>query len=420
MSVRQGGHPALERLLSIPVDEFATRCWGREPLLSAAAERGGPDGDTGFLDLLSPAAVDELVSQRGLRTPFLRVARGGTTYADRQFTDGGGVGAAIADQVSDDKLLHLFAEGATLVLQGLHRSWPAVTAFSQQLAEDLGHPVQANAYVTPPQSTGFSDHYDVHDVFVLQVSGEKRWRIHAPVHPLPHRDEPWTDHKAAVEAAAATPPLIEATLRPGDCLYLPRGYLHAATALGGVSTHLTLGVHAWTGRHLADELVAQAVRRAATGRALREPLPLAVDLGDADELRPHVEQVRDELVETLRTMSATDLATALARTVRRTQRAAPVGPLAQTEAARALADEAAPGDRADAPPLVALREHLQAHLVPGEDGASRLVSRAAPVELEADEVDAVRRLLAERVADVDGLGRVLARRLLLAGVVVPG
>ena len=68
------------------------------------------------------------------------------------------------------------------MLQGLHRTWPPLVAFCQQLAAELGHPVQANAYVTPPQSQGFDDHYDVHDVFVLQVEGEKRWRIHAPVH----------------------------------------------------------------------------------------------------------------------------------------------------------------------------------------------------------------------------------------------
>ena len=86
----------------------------------------------------------------------------------------------------------------------------------------------------------------MHDVFVLQVSGTKRWRIHAPVWDAPLRDQPWTDRRAAVQRAAAEPPLIEAVLEPGDCLYLPRGFLHAATALGGVSTHLTLGVHTWT------------------------------------------------------------------------------------------------------------------------------------------------------------------------------
>ena len=129
----------------------------------------------------------------------------------------------MADQVSDDKLVRLFAEGATIVLQGLHRLWPPLIAFSQDLAADLGHPVQVNAYVTPPQSRGFSDHYDVHDVFVLQIEGEKRWRIHAPVHPAPLRAQPWTDRRADVEAAAQTEPVIDAVLRPGDCLYLPAG-----------------------------------------------------------------------------------------------------------------------------------------------------------------------------------------------------
>ena len=112
--------------------------------------------------------------------------------------------------------------------------------------------MQANAYVTPPQNQGFSDHYDVHDVFVLQLEGEKRWFVHEPVLDSPLRDQPWTDRRAAVQRAAAEPPLIEAVLEPGDCLYLPRGFLHAATALGGVSTHLTLGVHTWTRYALAD------------------------------------------------------------------------------------------------------------------------------------------------------------------------
>ena len=47
-------------------------------------------------------------------------------------------------------------------------------------------------------------------------------------------------------------------LEPGDALYLPRGYLHSATALGGVTVHLTLGVHSWTRYAVAEELVALA------------------------------------------------------------------------------------------------------------------------------------------------------------------
>jgi hypothetical protein len=250
---QRGGHPALARLVAVDADTFASRHWGTEPLLSRAAQL-----PTGFGDLFSAAAVDELVSVRGLRTPFLRVANHGETLPDRAFTRGGGVGAGVTDQVSDDALLGLFADGATLVLQGLHRVWGPVVDFSQQLAADLGHPTQVNAYVTPPENTGFSDHYDVHDVFVLQVEGDKRWQVRRPVHPLPLRNQPWTDHRSEVEAAAATEPVLEFTLGPGDCLYLPRGFLHSATALGGVSIHLTVGVHPWTRYRLAAALAAAA------------------------------------------------------------------------------------------------------------------------------------------------------------------
>ncbi|MGV7858540.1 JmjC domain-containing protein, partial [Mycobacterium kansasii] len=83
--------------------------------------------------------------------------------------------------VDSAKVLAEFASGATIVLQGLHRLWPPMIDFVRSMVDDLGHPVQANAYVTPPGSRGFDAHYDVHDVFILQVSGEKHWTVHPPV-----------------------------------------------------------------------------------------------------------------------------------------------------------------------------------------------------------------------------------------------
>src|SRR5215210_7761668 len=133
------GHSVLPRLIGLDPAQFAEQYWGTQALLSRAAELPGS-----FFDLLSDEAVDELVSERGLRTPFLRVAKNGSTLPDKSFTAPGGVGAAVADQVSDDKLVRLFADGATFVLQGLHRVWPPIVVFSQQLASELGHPVQAN------------------------------------------------------------------------------------------------------------------------------------------------------------------------------------------------------------------------------------------------------------------------------------
>jgi hypothetical protein len=399
-----GGHPALRRLVATDPETFAERYWGNEPLLSRAAELPAP-----FDDLFSPAAVDALVSTRGLRTPFLRMARNGTTLPDRTFTSPGGIGAGVGDQASDDAVLREFADGATIVLQGLHRTWAPIVGFAQQLAADLGHPTQVNAYITPPQSTGFSDHYDVHDVFVLQVAGEKRWRIRRPVRPLPLRSEMWTDHRAAIKSAATTSePLIETMLLPGDCLYLPRGYLHAATALGGTSTHLTVGVHPWTRRHLADELVQQALERASRDAALRESLPLGADLADPAAYGTDLEVVRAALVRAVTEVEAGDLVPGLAQAVRGAQRAAPIGPLAQADAAWALTTD----DR------VALRPHLAPRLADTDDG-SVLVSRAGRLVLSPDERAAVERLFEAGSASAGDLGLETARRLLLAGIAVP-
>ena len=394
--------PHLARLVPDP-DEFAARTWSREALLTRAA-----DLPKSFEDLLDQAAVDELVSQRGLRTPFLRVARSGSTLGDREFTAGGGIGAAIADQVSDDKLVRLFSEGATLVLQGLHRTWAPLTHFSQGLAADLGHPVQVNAYVTPPENQGFSDHYDVHDVFVLQTHGRKQWRLRRPVQPAPLRDDLWTDRRAAVEAAAAEPAELEAVLEPGDCLYLPRGWLHAATAQGEVSTHVTIGVHTWTRHHLARHLLDLALVGAAAREDVRASLPLGVDVGSAADVAPDVEDVRAALLQALGGVPAQDVADLLRQAARSAQRAAPLGPLAQHRAAQEVADGS----------VVHLREHLAATLEQGDDGTV-LRSRAGTLALGATEVEAVAALLAEGSLRVGSDQVELARRLLRAGVVAP-
>ena len=127
--------PALARCVAIERAKFAGAYWGRAPLLSRAAELAGP---AGFRDLLSPADADELLSRRGLRTPFLRVAKDGQVLPASRFTGGGGAGAEVGDQVLDERVLALYADGATLVLQGLHRVWPPLVDFTRELGGQLG------------------------------------------------------------------------------------------------------------------------------------------------------------------------------------------------------------------------------------------------------------------------------------------
>lgn len=274
--------------------------------------------------MFSLAAAEELITRRGLRTPFLRMVRDGSAVPKARFTSAGGAGATIDDQVDDGKVRDLFAEGATAVLQGLHRTWAPLTDFTRELAEELGHSVQANAYVTPPANQGFSAHYDVHDVFVVQVHGEKEWHLHAPIHEHPLRDEPWQSKAEEVRGAAARPADRIVTLCPGDVLYLPRGYIHSARALGGITVHLTLGVHNWTRQHLAQALTKQALAKVAEDPWARSSLGVGITVGDTVTLVDDLTRVRAELVDALQRIPDADIARAMAELAAGSMRPGPV------------------------------------------------------------------------------------------------
>jgi hypothetical protein len=77
---------------------------------------------------------------------------------------------------------------------------------------------------------------------VLQVAGEKHWRVYHPLFDLPLKHQRYS--KALGEHGA---PVLELTLRAGDTLYLPRGWLHDALTSETDSLHVTVGVnlHTW-------------------------------------------------------------------------------------------------------------------------------------------------------------------------------
>jgi bifunctional lysine-specific demethylase and histidyl-hydroxylase NO66 len=404
-----GARPALRRCTAMDPQVFAEQYWSRHPLLVRAEDTGS------FRDLLTLDDVDELLSRRGLRTPFLRIAKDGTVVDAKRFTTSGGAGAEVADQVSSDAVLRLFAEGSTVVLQGLHRLWPPLIEFADQLAADLGHPTQVNAYVTPPSSRGFSPHYDVHDVFVLQVAGEKHWTIHEPVLPDPLRTQPWTDRAAAVAAAADRDPVIDAVLRPGDALYLPRGYLHSAVALNQISAHLTIGVHPVT-RWSAAESVLDLVRTlAGDDPELRRSLPLGVDLADPDAVADDVAAVVAGLKQALDRVDPTAVADRVRSRTWAQVRPEPVAPLAQSTAAAALTADT----------VLRLRPRLRVQLRETDGDRVALVAGRRTHDLPAGNRPAVAALLAAgelKVGDLPGLdpaGQLeLARRLVTESVAV--
>ena len=138
-------------------------------------------------------------------------------------------------------MLAEWERGATIVLQGLHLHRPELGAFCRSLERTLSHPAQVNAYYTPRAAQGLPVHHDTHDVFVLQVSGEKRWLVYEPALELPLRNQ-----KYSAELGGPGEPVHDLVLRPGDMLYLPRGWLHEALTSDSDSLHLTVGVNVVT------------------------------------------------------------------------------------------------------------------------------------------------------------------------------
>ena len=394
---------ALARCVTEEPEKFAAAHWGRAPLLS----HPGP-----FTDLFSPEAVDELLSRRGLRAPFLRVAQRGKVLPDGRFTGSGGAGAEIADQVIDEEAMRLYAGGATLVLQGLHRIWPPLIDFARELGAELRRPLQVNAYLTPPGSQGFATHYDTHDVFVLQVDGVKRWRIHEPVLADPIERQPWGGRADEVAATAQGEPALDVLLRPGDALYLPRGWLHSAEAQESRSLHLTIGVRALTRYALVEELLTMA----AEDVRLRGTLPYALDVTDPAALEPTLTETVEALRDWLATADPAAVADRLTARDWPAARPAPIAPLAQLDFAAGLTPSS----------VVAVRDGLRWRLT--EDGPGHVVLRLTgrTLRLPASCVPALRLVLAGgpvRVGDLplddDEDRLVLTRRLLREAVLTP-
>ncbi len=262
------------------VEGFLGGRWSRAPL-----HRPGADAED-FADLLTLEGVDHLVSTFP-RQPTFRLVRDGKPLDPATYTRSARLGGTSVSGVGDAaRIYEELHAGATLVLQGLHRYWPPVTRFCRELELELTHPVQANAYITPPSSRGLAVHHDTHDVFVLQLSGTKEWAVYDPVLEMPLPSQRWS-------SALGDPgdPILSVELHPGDCLYIPRGFPHSAQARQELTAHLTVGVLTSTWNEVISQVVAGIVDDVEFRRSL--PVGFADDEDAlAEEVEAQVERLR--------------------------------------------------------------------------------------------------------------------------------
>jgi mannose-6-phosphate isomerase-like protein (cupin superfamily) len=217
-------------LLSGDAQTFVTKVWASRVHL----HRTDPERLVGLLSLDD---ADRLLTDTAIRTPSIRIARDGKVLPESSYTRSATIaGTSLSGLVDPRKALALFSDGATIVFQGLHRYHAPLTRLVAELELELGHPCQANAYLTPPGSRGFAVHSDSHDVFVFQTAGSKQWEVHG------------ADGEDQV------------LLEPGLSMYLPTGTPHAARAQETVSLHVTIGINQLTWRGLLERTVAPLLK----------------------------------------------------------------------------------------------------------------------------------------------------------------
>jgi mannose-6-phosphate isomerase-like protein (cupin superfamily) len=256
---------------------FASERWGRRPHLHRS--------DDLLEDVLTVDDVDAILASAA-RRPLVRVMRDGEAVDPRSWSGEQRLGGRVVPDVVDPgavaRLLH---EGATVVLQSLHRTVPSVGRFAAALEARVSHPVQVNAYLTPPGSAGLAAHADGHDVVAVQLHGAKRW---------------WVDG------------LGELTLEAGDRLYVPAGTRHRASTEARSSLHLTIGIIPITYRAVLQRVLALAGE-------LDAPLPLGfAEDPDSESRRAALERgLADALQRAAKTIVDADPAEVAARERRR-------------------------------------------------------------------------------------------------------
>lgn len=95
---------------------------------------------------------------------------------------------------------------------------------------------------------GVGPHFDSYDVFLIQLAGQRRWRIGAQRDAVLRDDVP-------LKIIANFKPEQEFVLGPGDMLYLPPGWAHDGVALGAGCVTASVGFRASTADGLAAELL---------------------------------------------------------------------------------------------------------------------------------------------------------------------
>ena len=134
-------------------------------------------------------------------------------------------------------LMDRYQEGGTIIFNGIDEIDKQLAEMARSLDVIFRGRTSVNAFLTPPNSSGFLPHFDTHDVFILQTGGEKHWQLYEKQLELPLDRQIYL-----VDQETIGKPITAHHLKQNDLLYIPRGLIHGAFTEDAYSLHLTVGV----------------------------------------------------------------------------------------------------------------------------------------------------------------------------------
>ncbi len=232
-----------ELLHPITPERFRAEYEDRKPLHIPAAAGGHKRA------LLDWAAFNDLLNRPAVWTSkSLRLMRDHIPVPPEQYCRPVTTPEGPVMRPAPGKVDVFLSAGASLVANDVLDLHPPLARLGQTLGEVWGALVGANIYCSFSGVRAFGTHFDNHDVFVVHTEGEKVWNIYErradnPVDPL----EDTMETRRWFEQTRGRV-IEEVRMRPGDVLYLPRGWYHDALAVDGPSLHVTFSVNPLYGR----------------------------------------------------------------------------------------------------------------------------------------------------------------------------
>jgi len=220
-------------------------------------------------EFYSFAEFEKLINQTGIWTPDrLQVLLDNKPISQNELfisqQNTGGAKPALNTHV----LMAALGRGSSVILNDVADLSAGIKKIRDFLSKWTGGNLDCNLYYSQKDHQAFPVHYDVHDVFAIQVEGTKHWQVFDKGAEYPIIHPRFTSARRSNPGDLENSPILDFEFEPGDIVYIPSGYFHHATCREGRSLHLSFGLVEMIG----IDVISMAFERAIDEPFFRMPL----------------------------------------------------------------------------------------------------------------------------------------------------